>query len=79
MWHWPMSRDIVVPRVQNSVLQYTMMELVAPTEPGTRLWTLREKAAHQPPPALPVTSAMPSSSSTAAAKFDIPKTIGESF
>ncbi|QUC16532.1 uncharacterized protein UV8b_00773 [Ustilaginoidea virens] len=53
-------RDISVPSVQNGVLQYTLKEFVAPTEPSEH-WTLRDKAA-QPPPAVPVTSAMPSSS-----------------
>ncbi|KAG5922825.1 hypothetical protein E4U53_003652, partial [Claviceps sorghi] len=53
-----LSQDISVPRVQNGILQYTLMEFVAPAEPGHR-WTLRDKAA-RPPPAVPVTSAMPS-------------------
>ncbi|GJN74495.1 hypothetical protein JDV02_006043 [Purpureocillium takamizusanense] len=50
------SRDIVAPRVRDGVLQYVVMELVPPTEPG-ETWTLRDKA----PPAVPVTSAMPDS------------------
>ncbi|KFG79402.1 hypothetical protein MANI_009661 [Metarhizium anisopliae] len=41
---WMMSRDIAVPRVQDGVLQYAMMELVAPTVPGED-WHLRDKVA----------------------------------
>ncbi|KAI9158595.1 hypothetical protein HJFPF1_06593 [Paramyrothecium foliicola] len=52
-----MARDIVVPLVRNGVLQYAVMELVAPIEPGDG-WTLRDKL-DRPPPALPVTSGMP--------------------
>ena len=79
MHHWPMSRDIVVPRVKDGILQYTMMELVAPTVPGERLWTLRDKVVQQPPPGPPVTSAMPRATSTTAGNFDIPRTTGEPF
>lgn len=61
-----LSRDISVPCVHNGVLQYMLMELVAPTEPGEH-WTLRDKAA-RPPPAVPVTSgAMPVSTGLVAA------------
>lgn len=51
-----MSRDISVPRVQDGILQYTMMELVAPTVAGEH-WTLRDKTtrSHQ---AGPVNSGM---------------------
>ncbi|KAG5929830.1 hypothetical protein E4U42_004350 [Claviceps africana] len=52
-----LSRDISVPCVQNGILQYALMEFVAPAEPGDR-WTLQDKAA-RPPPAVPVTSGMP--------------------
>ncbi|KAK7431605.1 hypothetical protein QQZ08_001823 [Neonectria magnoliae] len=55
---WGLPRDIVVPRVLDGILQYTLMELVAPSEPGDD-WTLRDKANHRPPPSIPVTSAMP--------------------
>ncbi|KND94578.1 hypothetical protein TOPH_01232 [Tolypocladium ophioglossoides CBS 100239] len=54
---WTASRDIVAPRVRDGVLQYVVMELVPPTEPGEH-WTLRDKIS-APPPAVPVTSAMP--------------------
>lgn len=54
---WGLPRDIVVPRVLDGILQYTVMELVAPSEPGDD-WTLRDKA-NRPPPSIPVTSAMP--------------------
>ncbi|OAA46329.1 hypothetical protein NOR_03082 [Metarhizium rileyi] len=39
---WVMSRDIAVPRVQDGVLQYAMMELVAPSVAGD-YWHLRDK------------------------------------
>ncbi|KAG6037567.1 hypothetical protein E4U41_004901 [Claviceps citrina] len=51
-----MSRDISVPCVQDGILQYTLMEFVAPTEPGEN-WTLRDKTARAPP-AVPFTSTM---------------------
>ena len=51
------ARDIVVPLVRNGVLQYALMEFVAPTEPGDS-WTLRDKLS-QPPPSLSVTSVAP--------------------
>lgn len=57
MQSWGLPRDVVVPRVLDGILQYTLMELVAPMEPGED-WTLRDKA-NRPPPSLPVTSAMP--------------------
>ena len=78
MRHWPMSRDIVVPRVKDGILQYTTMELVAPTAPGEGLWTLRDKIT-QPPPYLPVTSAMPRAATMTTRSFDIPRMAGESF
>ncbi|KFA63806.1 hypothetical protein S40285_09948 [Stachybotrys chlorohalonatus IBT 40285] len=56
---WTMLRDIVVPRVQNGVLQYTLMEFVAPTYPGDN-WTLRDKVDQHPlglPPATVLLSA----------------------
>ncbi|KAL7798211.1 hypothetical protein V8C37DRAFT_369106 [Trichoderma ceciliae] len=59
------SREIVAPRVRDGILQYTIMELVAPSESGER-WTLRDKGNglvedDQPPQTMPVTSgAMPS-------------------
>ncbi|OAQ73224.2 hypothetical protein VFPPC_00992 [Pochonia chlamydosporia 170] len=53
---WMMSRDIAVPCVQNGILQYTMMELVAPTVAGEH-WSLRDKTARSHPVAS-VTSAM---------------------
>jgi hypothetical protein len=52
-----LSREIVVPQVLDGILQYTLMELVAPSEPGDD-WTLRDKV-NRPPPSIPVTSAMP--------------------
>ncbi|KAK5997238.1 hypothetical protein PT974_02592 [Cladobotryum mycophilum] len=58
---WTSSKDIVVPRVRNGVLQYTLMEIVASNEPGEG-WTLKDKdVSNRPPPALSVTSAMPGS------------------
>ncbi|KAL4727573.1 hypothetical protein ACLX1H_004256 [Fusarium chlamydosporum] len=54
---WGLPRDIVVPQVLDGILQYTLMELVAPSEPGDD-WTLRDKTSRPPPP-IPVTSAMP--------------------
>ncbi|RFU78826.1 hypothetical protein TARUN_3393 [Trichoderma arundinaceum] len=60
------SREIVAPRVRDGILQYTIMELVAPSESGES-WTLRDKhngiaEGDQPPQAVPVTSsALPSS------------------
>ena len=51
------ARDIVVPLVRDGVLQYALMEFVAPIEPGDS-WTLRDKLS-QPPPSLPVTSVAP--------------------
>ncbi|KAM6504874.1 hypothetical protein FSOLCH5_014792 [Fusarium solani] len=54
---WGLPRDIVVPQVLDGILQYTLMELVAPSEPGDD-WTLRDKG-NRPPPSIPVTSAMP--------------------
>ncbi|KAF7553148.1 hypothetical protein G7046_g7180 [Stylonectria norvegica] len=54
---WGIPRDIVVPRVLDGILQYTLMELIAPSEPGYE-WTLRDKE-RRPPPSIPVTSAMP--------------------
>ncbi|CCT71470.1 uncharacterized protein FFUJ_08452 [Fusarium fujikuroi IMI 58289] len=54
---WGLSRDIVIPQVLDGILQYTLMELVAPSEPGDD-WTLRDKAS-RPPPSIPVTSTMP--------------------
>ncbi|KAK2593398.1 hypothetical protein QQS21_008886 [Conoideocrella luteorostrata] len=62
-----LSRDINVPCVHNGILQYTLMELVAPSEPGEH-WTLRDKAA-RPPPAVPVTSAMPVTTGIISAGF----------
>jgi hypothetical protein len=55
-----------------------MMELVAPTEPGEKFWTLRDKDS-QPPPAMPVTSAMPNQSSLAASRFDIASSKGDGY
>ncbi|PNY26117.1 Uncharacterized protein TCAP_03953 [Tolypocladium capitatum] len=54
---WAVSRDIVAPRVRDGVLQYVVMELVPPTEPGEH-WTLRDKISAAPP-AVPVTSTLP--------------------
>ncbi|KAF4507188.1 hypothetical protein G6O67_005853 [Ophiocordyceps sinensis] len=51
------SRDIVAPCVRDGVLQYVVMELVPPSEPGHR-WQLKDKFPG-PPPAVPVTSGMP--------------------
>ncbi|KAG9257717.1 uncharacterized protein F5Z01DRAFT_671307 [Emericellopsis atlantica] len=39
--------DIIVPDIRDGVLQYTLMEMVAPTDNSTT-WTLREKV--KPPP-----------------------------
>ncbi|KAH6606726.1 hypothetical protein Trco_005879 [Trichoderma cornu-damae] len=55
-----LSREIVAPRVRDGILQYTIMELVAPRECGEG-WTLRDKDngiadEDQPPQAVPVTS-----------------------
>jgi hypothetical protein len=52
-----MSRDIAVPRVQDGVLQYAMMELVAPSVAGED-WSIRDKAV-RPRPAGPANGAMP--------------------
>lgn len=76
--HWATTRDIVVPRIHDGTLQYTMMELVAPTEPGEKFWTLRDKDS-QPPPTMPVTSAMPNQSSLAASRFDTASSKGDGY
>ncbi|KAG6015876.1 hypothetical protein E4U54_002799 [Claviceps lovelessii] len=63
-----MSRDISVPRVQNGILQYTIMKVVAPTRPGD-YWTLRDKDVRPPPP-LSFTSAMPASLSLVSVGYE---------
>ena len=57
---WTLSRDIIVPRVRNGILQYTVMEVVpsATAETGDDAYILRAKAT-RPPPAIPVTTAAP--------------------
>lgn len=76
MPHWATTRDIIVPKLQDGILQYTMMELVAPTGPSEKLWTLRDKVV-QPPLAVPVTSGIPTQSSFATSQFDITKIKGD--
>ncbi|CAI6097037.1 hypothetical protein V2G26_016005 [Clonostachys chloroleuca] len=74
---WPLSRDIVAPRVRDGILQYMLMELVAPTEPGHN-WTLQDKA--QPaPPAVPVTTSVSEPVGGAVGRFEISKTAIDSF
>ncbi|KAK3196622.1 hypothetical protein K4F52_000504 [Lecanicillium sp. MT-2017a] len=57
---WALSRDVIVPRVRNGILQYTVMEVVqtAPNEYGEDAYILRAKIS-RPPPAIPVTTATP--------------------
>lgn len=54
---WGLPRDIYVPRVSDGTLHYTLMEIVATSEPGN-YWTLRLKAP-QPLIPTPVTMALP--------------------
>ncbi|VUC22810.1 unnamed protein product [Clonostachys rosea] len=74
---WPLSRDIVAPRVRDGILQYMLMELVAPTEPGHN-WTLQDKA-KPAPPAVPVTSSVSEPAGTAVGRFEISTTAIDSF
>lgn len=59
------SHEIVAPRIRDGILQYTIMEFVAPSESGES-WALRDKGNgivedDQPPQAVPETSStMPS-------------------
>ena len=58
---WTGCPDIVVPRVRDGILQYSLMELVAPNEPGKE-WILRDKL-NDPHPDCSVSEAIPLSRS----------------
>jgi hypothetical protein len=55
---WRFVREIYVPRVHDGVLQYVLMDIVAPGEQGN-YWTVKEKPKRQPPPMVMVTSGGP--------------------
>ncbi|KAI1084655.1 hypothetical protein F5B20DRAFT_216010 [Whalleya microplaca] len=56
---WRSSRDICVPRVEDGILYYTLMEIVNTDESGNQ-WTLSYKVNQtQPSAAAMTTSAMP--------------------
>lgn len=57
----------MVPRIRDGILQYAVMEFVAPSAPGDG-WTLRDKSI-RPAPSLPVTSATPRTASLVSAAF----------
>jgi hypothetical protein len=46
---WNYCRDVRVPMVHEGILQYRLMELVAPEEPG-EYWTVRPKKIQLPVP-----------------------------
>ncbi|KAK6824704.1 hypothetical protein PG995_015690 [Apiospora arundinis] len=58
---WYPSKEISIPRVENGVLDYTLMEIVAGGQTGNE-WTLRPKVDFDQPPAgghATTTSAVP--------------------
>ncbi|KAH7320085.1 hypothetical protein B0I35DRAFT_451020 [Stachybotrys elegans] len=69
---WEVNHDIVVPCVQNGILQYVMMELIAPSKPGEH-WTLRDKT-EKPATSLPMPT--PSSFSSSVPSLPGPFQIG---
>ncbi|KAI1374847.1 hypothetical protein F4677DRAFT_447112 [Hypoxylon crocopeplum] len=52
------SRDICVPRVEDGIVHYTLMEIVNTDESGNQ-WTLRYKANQTQVPTVTTTSATP--------------------
>jgi hypothetical protein len=55
---WRFSRDIFVPRAEDGLLYYTLMEIVNMGEPGHD-WTLQHKATQQTVSTVTTTSASP--------------------
>jgi hypothetical protein len=55
---WKFIREICVPRIQDGILQYILMDVVPSGERGN-FWTLREKPIQAPPPAVMVTTDAP--------------------
>ncbi|KAI5860336.1 hypothetical protein GGS23DRAFT_233163 [Durotheca rogersii] len=55
---WRYSHDICVPRVEDGIMHYTLMEIVNIDESGSQ-WMLRYKVGHTQIPAVMTTSATP--------------------